>query len=294
MPRQRSTALRAILPEAGRPSAKSRCVDDARLPPVNQLAFDQQTGRQLERLYQVDDAVTRRELARTALAASRGERVLDVGCGPGFFCAELLEEVGERGWVTGLDASPHMLALAKRRCAERENIAFQEADATSLPVDDASFDAALCVQVLEYVSDYSKALAELHRAVRPGGRVLVWDTDWATVSWHSSNDGRMQRLLAAWDEHLAHPSLPRTLAPAMRSAGFERVHASAHTFAATEWDPGTFGVSLIDLIADFAAGRNDLDETDAKEWAAEQRTLGERGEFFFAYTQFCFTGTRSD
>jgi ubiquinone/menaquinone biosynthesis C-methylase UbiE len=261
---------------------------------VNQLAFDEQTGRQLEALYQIGDTVVRREVARTALAATRGERILDVGCGPGFFCAELLEEVGEHGWVAGLDASPQMLALAKRRCAKRENITFLQADATSLPVDDASFDAALCVQVLEYVSDYSKALAELHRAVRPGGRVLVWDTDWATVSWYSSNPHRMQRFLAAWDEHLAHPSLPRTLAPAMRLAGFDRVHAGAHTFAAAAWDPGTFGVSLIELIADFAAGRNDLSDTDAQEWAAEQRALGERGEFFFAYTQFCFTGTRPD
>jgi ubiquinone/menaquinone biosynthesis C-methylase UbiE len=261
---------------------------------VNQLAFDEQTGRRLERLYQIDDALVRRHVARTALAARRDERILDLGCGPGFFCAELLEEVGERGWVTGLDASPQMLALAKRRCVERENIVFREADATSLPVDDASFDAALCVQVLEYVSDYSKALAELHRVVRPGGRVLVWDTDWATVSWHSFDPHRMQRFLAAWDEHLAHPSLPRALAPAMRSTGFERVHASAHTFAATAWDPGAFGVSLIDLIADFAAGRNDLSDTDAQAWAAEQRALGERGEFFFAYTQFCFTGTRPD
>jgi len=269
-------------------------VDDARLSPVNQLAFDEQTGRQLEALYQIDDAVLRRRLARTALAPARGERILDVGCGPGFFCTELLEEVGEHGRVTGLDASPQMLALARRRCAERENIAFAEADATSLPVDDASFDAALCVQVLEYVADYSKALAELHRAVRPGGRVLVWDTDWATVSWHSGNPDRMRRFLAAWDEHLTHPSLPRTLAPAMRSQGFERVRASAHTFASTAWEPGTFGVSLIELIADFAAGRNHLSDSDALEWAAEQRALGERGEFFFTYTQFCFTGTRPD
>jgi hypothetical protein len=104
----------------------------------------------------------------------------------------------------------------------------------------------------------------------------------------------MQRLLAAWDEHLAQPSLPRRLASEMRAAHFERLQASAHTFAATEWDPGTFGVSLIELMADFAAGRNNVNDTDAKEWAAEQRALGERGEFFFAYTQFCFTGTRPE
>jgi len=259
---------------------------------MSQLAFGESTGKQLEALYQIGDAVCRREISRAALAARRGERILDVGCGPGFFCGELLEEVGEHGSITGLDASPQMLALARRRCAGQGNVTFAEADATALPVEDASFDAALCVQVLEYVSDYPKALAELRRVVRPGGRILVWDTDWATVSWHSSDPYRMQRVLAAWDEHLAHPSLPRTLAPGIRSSGLDRIHAIAHTFAATAWDMDTFGVSLIPLITDFVPGRSGLGEDDAAEWAAEQRKLGERGEFFFAYTQFCFTATR--
>ena len=42
------------------------------------------------------------------------------------------------------------------------------------------------MQVLEYVSDPAAALADLHRALRPGGRLVVWDVDWSTVSWHST------------------------------------------------------------------------------------------------------------
>jgi arsenite methyltransferase len=259
---------------------------------MSQLAFDEKAGKQLEALYQIGDAVRRREIARATLGAASGERVLDLGCGPGFFCAELLEEVGDGGLVTGVDASRQMLDLARRRCAQRGNVAFYEADATSLPVEDASFDAALCVQVLEYVADYPRALAELWRSLRPGGRVVIWDTDWATVSWRSNDPSRMRRCLEAWDEHLADPSLPRALAPAMRAVGFDRVQMAPHTFATTAWDPGTFGVSLIGMIADFAAGRKGVTEADTKEWADEQRALGERGEFFFTYTQFCFTGTR--
>ena len=48
---------------------------------------------------------------------------------------------------------------------------------------------------------------------------------------------RMQRVLHAWDEHLAHPSLPRTLAPALRSAGFEDVEMTAHSFATADLHP---------------------------------------------------------
>jgi arsenite methyltransferase len=261
---------------------------------LRQLAFDENTGRQLEALYGIADAVLRRRLVREALKASPGERVLDVGCGPGFYCAEVREEVGPAGSVLGIDGSAQMLALAERRCEGHYNVELREGVATTLPVPDASFDAALCVQVLEYVHEPANALAELHRVLRPGGRVLVWDTDWATVSWHSAEPARMQRVLSAWDEHLAHPSLPRRLAPAMRRAGFEEVRSAAHAFASTALDPETFGTSLISLIESFVPGRNGVGEADVNAWTAEQRELGERGEYFFSYTQFCFTGRRGD
>jgi SAM-dependent methyltransferase len=259
---------------------------------VSQLAFDEQTGKQLERLYRIGDSTRRRHLVRAVLAVAPGERILDVGCGPGFFCAELLEELGPDGTIVGLDSSPPMLALAAQRCAGHAGVEFHEADATSLPVATASFDAALCVQVLEYVPDVPAGLAELYRVLRPGGRVVIWDIDWATVSWHSTDPARMRRVLKAWDEHLAHPSLPRTLAPAMRAAGFEQVDMQSHSFATAQFDPETYGVATIPIIARFVGGRNGLSVDDANAWATEQRELGERGEFYFACLQFCFTATR--
>jgi arsenite methyltransferase len=259
---------------------------------VSQLPFDEGTGRQLEALYRIGDAVRRRRLVRAALAAAPSERILDVGCGPGFYCAELLEEIAPDGSVVGLDSSAPMLALAARRCEGHRNVEFHEADATSLPVKDASFDAALCVQVLEYVPDSRAGLAELCRAVRPGGRVVVWDVDWATVSWHSADPARMTRVLEAWDQHLAHPSLPRTLAPGMRSVGFEHIVLQAHSFAAAGLDPDSYGAALVPMIESFVPGRNGVSKDEAKAWAAEQRELGQRGEFYFACLQFCFTARR--
>jgi ubiquinone/menaquinone biosynthesis C-methylase UbiE len=261
---------------------------------VSQLAFDAETGKQLEALYRIGDAVRRRSIVRAALAATAGERILDVGCGPGFYCAELLEEVGPTGSIVGLDSSPQMLALAARRCAGHDHVEFHEADASSLPVGSASFDGAVCVQVLEYVPEVATGLRELYRALRPGGRVVVWDVDWATVSWHSADPARMDRVLAAWDEHLSHPSLPRTLAAAMRSVGFVDVEMRGHSFATARFDPDTYGVAAIPIIRSFVVGRNGVSKDDAKAWAAEQQEVGERGEFYFACLQFCFKGIRSD
>ena len=57
--------------------------------------------------------------------------------------------------------------------------------------------------------------------LRPGGRLLVLDTDWDSIVWHSSDRERMERVLAAWNEHLADPYLPRRLPGLLRAAGLE-------------------------------------------------------------------------
>jgi arsenite methyltransferase len=257
-----------------------------------QLIFDSDTARAIERMYEIGDAERRRALVREALAATPGDVVLDVGCGPGFYCAELLAEVGPSGSVVGVDGSEAMLALAAGRCQGADNVKFHEADATSLPVADASFDRALCVQVLEYLADPTAALAEMRRALRPGGHVLVWDIDWATASLHSEDPTRMDRVMRAWDEHLAHPSLPRTLAPRLRAAGFTDVEMAAHAFASYELDPETYGVAVLPMISSFVRGREGITDDEAKAWLAEQRELGQREVFFTSITQFCFTATK--
>jgi arsenite methyltransferase len=77
------------------------------------------------------------------------------------------------------------------------------------------------------------------------------------------------------------------------SAGFEDVRAEGHTFATTELTPDAYGAAIMPLIEDYVAGRDGVSQQEASAWAAEQRELGERGEFFFACVQFCFSATRS-
>jgi arsenite methyltransferase len=256
---------------------------------MSQLEFDEKAARQLEAVYLIADAVRRRRIVREALGAAPGERVLDVGCGPGFYCAELLEDVGPSGSVVGVDGSPAMLALAARRCAAHANVELLEGDALELPVADASFDAVLSVQVQEYVADVTAGLAELSRALRPGGRAVVFDVDWATLSLQSDATGLTGRVLRAWDEHLAHRSLPRTLASHLRGSGFEDVEMTAHPFATLEFDADSYGPALTPFIGTFVAGRQGITEQDAEAWVAGQRELGERGDYYFAIVQFCFS-----
>jgi ubiquinone/menaquinone biosynthesis C-methylase UbiE len=107
-----------------------------------------------------------------------GEAVLDVACGPGSATRLAAERVGPRGRVLGCDLSAAMLEVARTKPAPAAAapIDYREATADALPVADESFDVAVCQQGLQFFPDREAALAELHRALRPGGRlgIAVW------------------------------------------------------------------------------------------------------------------------
>jgi len=102
---------------------------------------------------------------------SIGERVLDVAAGSGAATFLAAAAVGPAGDVMATDISDRMVgAIARRACP---NVLTQRADAEDLPFSDGEFDAALCVLGLMYPADPGQAIAEIHRVVRPGGRVAV-------------------------------------------------------------------------------------------------------------------------
>lgn len=252
------------------------------------LDFDDDATARLEALYGSADVGRRRSLATAALAARPGERILDVGCGPGFFVAELADIVGPDGHVVGVDPSAPMLANASRRTAGRANVKLLDGHATDLPVPDRSFDAALSVQVFEYVDDVASALAELVRVLRPGGRAVIWDIDWSTVSWFSDDPERMRKVLHTWDDHLVHPALPRRLASEMRSAGFVDVDVEGHAFTNTDAGPDTYSGGIIPLVEDFVVGRG-MPVEEAAAWRSELEMLSASDRYFFTVTQFRFS-----
>ena len=106
-----------------------------------------------------------------------GERVLDVACGTGVVARCVAPHVGASGTVTGLDLNPNMLAVA-RAAGAREGLAieWQEGRAEALPFPDGSFDLVLCQFALMFFADRPAALAEMRRALTPGGRLAlsVW------------------------------------------------------------------------------------------------------------------------
>jgi arsenite methyltransferase len=243
------------------------------------LQFDEDTTKRLEATYMTPDVVEQRRAVRGLLALQPGERVLDIGSGPGFLADEMAEEVGPEGRVHGIDPSESMLAIARRRDRPVE---YAAGDALALPFADAAFDAAVATQVYEYVPDMPAALAEVRRVLRPGGRLLILDTDWDSIVWHSSDRERMLRVLAKWNDHLADPYLPRRLPRLLRAAGFELRNAAIIPILNQGADTDVFSRGLLAVIADFVGD---------PEWADDLTSLGD--DYFFSLNRYVFVAYRS-
>ena len=104
-----------------------------------------------------------------------GERVLELGPGPGVFTVEAARRVGPTGRLIVVDIQPRMIAHVEKRVREAglTNVETHVADAHHLPLEDESVDRAFLVGVLPEILDQARALAELHRVIKPSGLLSV-------------------------------------------------------------------------------------------------------------------------
>jgi ubiquinone/menaquinone biosynthesis C-methylase UbiE len=125
-----------------------------------------------------------------------GESVLDVGCGTGTLAIEAKRQVGPSGTVCGIDASPEMVARARRKARKAGlDVTFTESAAQAMPFPDAHFDVVMSTLVLHHLprKGRQQCAAEMRRVVKPHGRVLI--IDFASAGSHG------QRLLAHFHRH---------------------------------------------------------------------------------------------
>ena len=246
----------------------------------------------MERIYRTASMAERRRRIRDVLALDPGEHVLSIGTGPGFESEGLAEDVGETGRVHGIDAAEPMLAVARERCADQPQATFDHGDAADLPVEDGAFDVATAVQVYEYVPDLDAALGELYRALRPGGRAVVFDSDWSTMTFHAADETRSERIISAFDTHCPHPRLARTLKPRLERANFEVIEQDVYVHFQTELNEDAVAAALISPIRGLVTERGGIDEAEAEAWVEDLHERAEDGEFFFNFNQYLFVAEK--
>ena len=130
--------------------------------------------------------------AYTEALGSAGNKVLDVGCGPGIVSLQL----SDLGYdVTALDFSENMLDKAKKNASDNGfDIGFVHGNAMDLPFDDASFDTVVSGYMLWTVPDPQKVMDEWYRILRPGGRVVYVDGDWS----HDRKMTPLRNRISSW------------------------------------------------------------------------------------------------
>lgn len=216
------------------------------------------------------------------LALSSGEHVLEVGCGSGVFLPMLAEAVGDSGRVVGLDRAPAFVEQARHRTRGSTCIQVDEADAYALPYVDSSFDAAHCDRVLMHLDDPSAALAEMRRVVRPGGRVVVAEPDWASIVIDSVDHSAMEALIRQANTLRRQPFVGRELNRRMAAVGL--IHRQVEVvpiFSLDYSDLVTYGLNLSQAADDLAAaGRLDRAHAQA---LIEALDVASRDETFCAF-----------
>jgi SAM-dependent methyltransferase len=255
------------------------------------LEFTEDAARRLERLYLTRDVVAQRAETVRRLALSRGERVLDVGCGPGFLCESIAAAVGDDGAVIGVDISSDLVALCERRNPPKW-LSFTVGDATQLAQSDSSFDVVACTQVAEYVPDVGRVLSEAFRVLRQGGRIVLVATDWEALIWHSESPDRMALVLKSWETHCAHPHLPRSLAARLVSAGFRFQELAVFPILNLQWDDDLYSKGLAGLIREFVERKNEVPANDLLGWYEEFGLLSEAGRYFFSSNRYIFMASK--
>lgn len=166
---------------------------------------------------------------------AEGERVLDLATGPGVVALQAAEAVGSSGAVVATDLVPEWREVVEERAAAAglTNITFEVMGAESLTLPDSSFDVACCQFGLMFVPDPARALGEIRRVVRPGGRIglVVWSTPDRTPCFS------LERLLGSLAPPTPDDQLPNQFALSepglierlVTEAGFAEVQSEHYT-----------------------------------------------------------------
>jgi ubiquinone/menaquinone biosynthesis C-methylase UbiE len=224
------------------------------------------------------------------MGVGTGDSVLDVGCGAGDEVVALARMVGESGHAVGLDMSETMVAEGRRRAAEAGVRAeFKVGDAQALQFEDDSFDAARIERTLQHLPDPDRALRELRRVCRPGGRVVALDPDWSSLVIDSDDEETSRRVIRAHAARVTHGQMGRELWRRFGVVGFEDRVIESVVAHSTSFGVADAVVGLREAVNE-AVRDGVIDRSAGDRWLDGLRTADKNGRFFGALTGFVVAG----
>ena len=222
-----------------------------------------------------------------SLGVCGGDHVLDVGCGTGGGVRALAARFPDVARAVGIDKSETMIAEARSRtngAPEGVPVEFHVADAHDLPFPDESFDAAYSLRVFEIIGEPRRALSEMARVVRGGGRVVINGPDVDAWTIDSSDRETTRRILHYACDFETNGWVGRQLPAWCRQFGLSDVNVTPVGISVSKFEP-LYDLCLRAFTARAeAAGVVTADE--AARWVEDLRERDRRGLFFCSQTFF--------
>jgi ubiquinone/menaquinone biosynthesis C-methylase UbiE len=243
-----------------------------------------------ERVQRYEQMFQWRDGQRALLAQAEigpGQRVLDLGAGPGFFATGLAQLVSPGGRVDGVDINRRFVADARTRAAGRDDLAFHHVEDHRLPFPDATFDRVICKNVLEYVPDLDATLQEVRRVLKPGGRVHVIDSDWGFVVVEPWGKSTVDRFFAAAAPAFREPYIGRKAPGRLAALGFVDVKVSVMPIVDREGS----GLNVLTNMAGYIRTFATLPDTEVDGLLEAARSGIASGAYLFCLPQFLVTAS---
>ncbi len=225
-----------------------------------------------------------RSWAHEALALRPGESAVDIGSGTGSEVLTFADAVGPNGNAVGVEPDPNLLAVAERNAAEARSAArFVTGDAYGLPFGAGSFDAALCERVFQHLTAPVRATAEIARVLRPGGRVVVTDSDWGTAIVHPGDRKVVHEVIETLIGNTTNPFAGRRLHGQLQQAGLIVDEVGSHALVQ---DAGIGAGALVARISAMAVARGAITEQQRDTLLDDLRAGAESGDIHLSVTMF--------
>lgn len=226
-----------------------------------------------------------------------GATVLDVGCRDAKTLTAIKQRFPGCGALIGIDKRNHRFEPEEEQ--KRLGVRLIETDASKLDFADSSFDLISHKNTLECIPDIPSHIRELHRMLKPGGRILCIHCDWESFVLNGSNKALINKVIyqyantlqAGWMD-ACDGWIGRRLWGYFHSSGLFDGSADCYCEVETDYREGTHGYRYVRDMNDFTADGGFLTQAEYEELLADMQSASDRGEYLFSAPYYIYSGVK--
>lgn len=234
-----------------------------------------------------------KRFALSLLQLKPSQFVIDLGCGCGVDLQEMGKFIAPGGLAIGVDSSVFLIEEAERRYAGKGlPVKFEKGNAAHLRWSDSFFHACYADRVLQHLHDPDRALLEVHRVLKPRGRMVIVERDWGMVRLDAADGTTSNTILQRARTAIVNGWIGNQLSKRLSDAGFTPVEVYPHRIEIKKFATAN---SLLDLqtVLDHAVAEHLIQQHSAESWVADWLERDRTGKFFASISLLTAVGTKT-